>query len=207
MKILFSTLFDEPTYPLNLFMKDGVASGCRHMGPAGLLSFLELHLGLSKPMGNNVLRVFRYRKALKKIAQGTFFEKSFSTNELDVAEEMLSWRDQLILAGWDFDRKKDIPVRLDALAKAEILAGVEDAYGTGFRQILTILRTGVKIPLDSFQYFEPLELLPPHISELTSLFELNGIICTQYLPRAISQEEFGPFFAAFVYIFDKQSWG
>jgi len=78
MKILFSTLFDEPTYPLNLFMKDGVAAGCRHMGPVGLLSFLELHLGVSRPSENNVLRIFKYRKSLKKIAPGTFFEKSFS---------------------------------------------------------------------------------------------------------------------------------
>ena len=99
MKIFFSTLFDQPTYPINIFIEDGVSAGCRHMGPAGLLSFLELHLGLSRPSENNVLRVFKYRKSLKKIVRGTIFEKSFSANELDVAETLLSWRDQLMLAG------------------------------------------------------------------------------------------------------------
>lgn len=189
MKILFSTLFDEPTYPLNLFMKDGVAAGCRHMGPVGLLSFLELHLGLSRPSENNVLRVFKYRKSLKKIVRGTFFEKSFSANELDVAEELLSWRDQLMLAGWDFSLVKDMPVRLKAMATAEALAGVADAYGDRFRIVLAILRTGIKLPLDEFLYFEPLELLPPHISDLIRLFENNGIVCKHFLPPATSPDK------------------
>ena len=171
MKILFSTLFDEPTYPVNIFMKDGIAAGCRHMGPAGLLSFLELHLGVSKPSETNLLRVFKYRKALKQIVRGSFFEKSFSANELDVAEELLSWRDQLVLAGWDFKREKQMPPRLESLARAESLAGVADAFADCFRIVLSALKSGAKIPLKAFIYFEPLEFLPPHIAELIGFFE------------------------------------
>lgn len=188
MIVLFSTLFDNPTYPINIFMKDGIAAGCRHIGPAGLLSFLELHLGLSRPSENNVLRVFKYRKALKKIVLGTFFEKSFSANELDVAEELLSWRDQLMLAGWDFNMTEDVPSRLKALATAEAFAGVADAYGDRFRIVLAKLSTEIKIPLEEFLYFEPLELLPPHITELISLFETNGITCKHFLPPEISPD-------------------
>ncbi|MEI6883809.1 MAG: PD-(D/E)XK nuclease family protein [Bacteroidota bacterium] len=189
MKILFSTLFDEPTYPVNIFMKYGIAAGCRHMGPAGLLSILELHLGVSKPSETNVLRVFKYRKALKQIVRGAFFEKSFSANELDVAEELLSWRDKLILAGWDFNREKKMPARLETLAKAEVLAGIADSFADRFRIVLSALKSGAKIPLKAFTYFEPLELLPPHIFELISLLEMNGIGCTHFLPPSIPPDE------------------
>jgi len=182
MKILFSTLFDESTYPLNLFMNEGVAAGCRHMGPFGLLSFLELHLGLSRPMSNNVLRVFRYRKALKKIVLGTFFEKSFSANDLDVAEELLSWRDKLMLAGWNFNVEKKMPTRLETIAKAEPIAGVADAFSDRFRMVLASLKTGAKLPLEEFIYFEPLELLQPHLSELIIFLEQQGVVCSRYLP-------------------------
>ena len=185
MKILFSTHFDNPTFPVNTFLRDGVAAGCRHMGPAGLLSFLELHLGVTGPSESNVLRVFKYRKALKKTAGGAFFEKSFSANELDVAEELLSWRDQLRLAGWNFTPEKEMPVRLRAMAGAEALAGVADAYGDRFRIVLDMLKTGVKVPLDELIYFEPLVLLPPHIAALIRVMEHIGVGCSQFIVPAI----------------------
>lgn len=47
LKIFFSTLFDQPTYPSNIFMQNEVAIGNRHMGRLTLLDFLELHPGLA----------------------------------------------------------------------------------------------------------------------------------------------------------------
>ena len=70
MKIFFSTLFDSASYPLNIFMENGIAIGAMHLGPAGLLHFLELHLGIPAPRHtpfNESFNIAAFFKKTKKI--------------------------------------------------------------------------------------------------------------------------------------------
>ena len=95
MKIFFSTLFDDSTYPLNIFMKDGVAIGAIHLGPTGLLHFFELHLGIPASTSTQMQRVFQYREKLEQSKSGSFYESSFDVNDIEVASTLLNWRDEL----------------------------------------------------------------------------------------------------------------
>ena len=94
MKIFFSTLFDNETYPVNIYMKNGIALGDLHLGPIGFISLLELHLGLLKPQTLQALRLLKYRDALRKVAEGETSNLGDTTTLLDpaVVEEIINGR-------------------------------------------------------------------------------------------------------------------
>src|SRR3954470_22500646 len=130
MKIFFSTLFDSPTYPHNIFIENGVAVRAIHIGPAGLLQFLEQHLGIGNEDSSAIQRIFQYHEQLQKNKEGSFYKKSFEANHLDSAATLLTWRDELKLGGWDFQADKTTPKRLADLAKTEdqLQPGFADRY-------------------------------------------------------------------------------
>jgi ATP-dependent helicase/nuclease subunit B len=178
LQILFSTLFDQRTYPENIFMQNGVSVGNRHMGPLALLDFLELHLGIPGSCTNKIERIFNYRKNLHKNANGSFYEKSLQTNDLEVAIKLLGWRDELKTAGWDFKTNKSCPSRLKDLAKVE-----EVNVGTGdperFCKIIDALKEKPKLPLRGIIVHEPPELLPSHLTQLFALLAAAGVTIKQ----------------------------
>ena len=47
-------------------MENGVAVGAVHIGPAGLLHFLELHLGINNADSSAIQRIFQYHEHLQK---------------------------------------------------------------------------------------------------------------------------------------------
>src|ERR671912_695317 len=98
MKIFFSTLFDSPSYPTNIFMENGPAVGAIHLGPAGLLNFLELHLGITMAESSTIQRIFQYHNQLQRNRNNSFYQKSFAASDLDVATTLLKWRDELKMA-------------------------------------------------------------------------------------------------------------
>ncbi len=78
-------------------------------GPSKLLLWLEGQLGLSGYRSNTAyLRIELYRQALGQHLAETakssapFFDKSFAADRFASAEALLAWRDELLLAGWDF---------------------------------------------------------------------------------------------------------
>lgn len=158
MKIFFSTLFDSASYPLNIFMENGIAIGAMHLGPAGLLHFLELHLGIPAPETNSIQRIFQYRSILQNNKENSFYKKSFEANALDSAATLLQWRDELKLAGWDFKADKTSPKRLADLARIEekIQPGFVDRY----RQVYQLIKNNHGIPLPPLKKGESVMHLP-----------------------------------------------
>jgi PD-(D/E)XK nuclease superfamily len=173
MKIFFSTLFDSPSYPLNIFMENGVAVGAIHLGPTGLLHFLELHLGIPAIESSMIQRVFQYHQALQKNKEGSFYKKSFEGNDLDSAATLLQWRDELKMAGWDFKSDKTTPKRLTDLAKVE--EPMQPGFADRYRQVFYLVKNKQPIPLDEVNLHEPFDLLPPFYQQLFSLFKETGI--------------------------------
>ncbi|MEP6949262.1 MAG: PD-(D/E)XK nuclease family protein [Ginsengibacter sp.] len=174
MKIFFSTLFDQQTYPENIFLQNSVAIGNRHMGPLALLDFLELHLGLPGSCASKMERIFNYRKNLLHNSKGTFYEKSIKTNDLEVAIKLLTWRDELKIAGWDFKTDKTTPARLQHLANAE-KPGIGDHNPERFCRIIEALNDMPKLPLVEIILHEPPDLLPSHLTQLFALLSAAGI--------------------------------
>ncbi|MEZ4984412.1 MAG: PD-(D/E)XK nuclease family protein [Saprospiraceae bacterium] len=95
-----------------------------YMAPAQWLRWLEWHLGFSHPDREvDHLRVEQYRQALHRYitsSQDAFFLASFTADDLGTAEALLSMRDELLAAGWDFRHTDTLSPRLQVLAAVEM---------------------------------------------------------------------------------------
>lgn len=104
-------------------------------GPMGLVGALELRLGLASPAVSAARRVVQYQGALGLALSGgeRFYGESLSKDPLSTAETLLTWRDELRLAGWRGDALPDAPPRLRDLADVEASAKGTLAPGLGDR--------------------------------------------------------------------------
>ena len=188
MKIYFGLELDDRVYPPLLQQGHGV----RYVGPQSLLHFLETHFGLvGHPTNNEYLRIEQYRQALKEELAMTphqFYSASFEADQLATATALLSMRDELLLAGWDFSLSGQCPARLEVLArienyfqqsKKEGAANVLAAgYADRFASILQYMNTR-QHPIQELVLSEPRVLLPLHFQRLVKILEANGVQVTQ----------------------------
>lgn len=180
----FGNDFDGPVYAPQTILRAGEL----YVGLRKLLQWLENQLGLSGyPDNADYLRIELYRQALSQHLTentGVFYEKSFAADRFATATALLAWRDELLLAGWDFSVIEDIPPRLATLAAVEVLfqkklsepdTGVQ-AFGFAdrFVQTLNVLETR-NIPLEKIWLYEPENLQAPHIQRLIKLFRIKKI--------------------------------
>ena len=110
--------------------------GDSYVGPMGLLTFLEVKLGITALEQPQHELLTAYTKAAQDVSKkhpGVFFTKSLQLTPLATASELLKWRDELVLSGWKADTP--VPDTLTAGAKAIFagLAKVESSLPTGFR--------------------------------------------------------------------------
>src|ERR1700719_3449 len=94
-------------------------------GPQGLLRLLELRLGLASKPASAASRIVQYRGALDSAAstKERFYTASFAKDPLAVAETLLRWRDELVLAGWNGSPDPAPSGRIGDLVEVEGLAG------------------------------------------------------------------------------------
>ncbi|MDO8365572.1 MAG: PD-(D/E)XK nuclease family protein [Saprospiraceae bacterium] len=161
------------------------------LGPSKLLLWLEGQLGLSGYRNNTAyLRIELYRQALgqhlAEYSQSTpsFFERSFAADRFATAESMLSWRDELLLAGWKFTHSDSLPSRLQDLAAVEILfqkklqdpeLGIQAAgFADRFAQVLEALKLR-SIPIEKILLYESEHLQTPVIQRAMALFRQQQI--------------------------------
>ncbi|MCP3850782.1 MAG: PD-(D/E)XK nuclease family protein [Gammaproteobacteria bacterium] len=76
--------------------------GIKTVGPQGFLIILETQLGIPVRDISHTSRVVSYLKRMESAGiEGRFFERSYSVDKFNVATELLSWRDQWFLGGWN----------------------------------------------------------------------------------------------------------
>src|ERR1700722_19024680 len=104
-------------------------------GPQAFLRLLELRLGLASKPASAAARIVQYRQFLQKAAsiKERFYSASFAKDPLAVAETLLRWRDELVLAGWDGSPDPGSSQRIRDLADVEELAGSDLLPGIGDR--------------------------------------------------------------------------
>ena len=107
-----------------------------YVGPMGLLNWLEVRLGITSQEKAQHEILAAYAKAAKYAAtknSAIFFGKSIRLTLLATAEELLKWRDELVLSGWTVGFS--IPAGLTSGAKTILrgLAEVEAELPNGFR--------------------------------------------------------------------------
>ena len=126
------------------------------------MELLELRLGLTHLPASQTSRAVVYRGLLEHLAnqQPTFFGGSLKVDAVGVSNELLGWRDELILAGWD-PRVEVDSSRIKQLAEVEASAKGSIPMGIGDRlaRILTELAVG-QAGIDRLSVREPEALLP-----------------------------------------------
>ena len=119
MKIIFS-----PEYSGHLFVKPesgSVMMDTTVVNTIGLVNLLELRLGLHYEEIPPCEREALYYQAMVEYCKQkpkNIFANSFQTSGLATARSVLSWRDELRMAGWNFEGS-DISERLKALIDIE----------------------------------------------------------------------------------------
>ncbi|HMQ46546.1 MAG TPA: PD-(D/E)XK nuclease family protein [Saprospiraceae bacterium] len=183
--IYFGLEFDSGCLPL----PEHSTGGTHYVGPNGLLRFLEIHLGLPGYSSNDeYLRIEQYRQALLRHEQSSdqpFYRASFQADQFATATFLLSKRDELLLAGWDFAIATTLPERLGILAEIEnyfqpasseaapllkLLPGFSDRIKT----IVQYLAMRQLPPLQLY-FYEPEQLLPIGIKRLLQQLKKVGV--------------------------------
>ncbi len=117
------TLFFGLNYDNCVFPRPDTEGGHLYLGVKSLLRWFEMHLGLSGHTERiEHIRVEQYRQAMRRYHNEyptVFFQKSFEADQLACAEALLKRRDELLLAGFDFNYKENLPFRLQVLVEVE----------------------------------------------------------------------------------------
>ena len=128
MKLYFSTGYDQQV------LKNIQGLNSKYIGALGLLNILERELGLYKIFKDEKDRATIYKDCLIKNKEGRFYAESLASDELNVAKQLLTYRDELILMGWDPSnehqptRLKDLGAVETSFIKANGYEGVADRW-------------------------------------------------------------------------------
>jgi hypothetical protein len=174
--------------------------GKQYLGPTGLLGELEAHTGLIGHSNNlEYLRIEQYRQACirhsekeENQANPPFYLAAFNADPFAVAADLLSRRDELLLADWDFSVSENTPSRLKVIAEIEeccVTEGVKK-LSPGFSDRFIAVEKALinrKQPFTTIYLNEPAEILPPHFLRLFK--KMVGEENIQQLPESIIEGE------------------
>lgn len=184
MEVFFGLAFDDTPLTETPANKGGYLV----LGPVGMLYYLESQLGLiGLPQNNDYLRIEQYRQAiLLHLEQNptAFYKASFHSDQFATAAALLAKRDELVLAGWNF-QLINTP-RLDCIVAFEkILEDASFSLASGFADRFALILKYIKqrhLQLQKIVVHEPPHLLPQHYKNLFKLLSQKGISIS-YLPQ------------------------
>ncbi len=186
MLLYFGLALDEEPWQVQLAPREGIF----YVGSQGLLNVLEAHLGLSgaQPL-DEYLRIEQYRQALKQYLSEqpqAFFAASFEADPLATATALLQYRDDLLLAGWDFVCGAPFPPRIAPLAAMEQwwrnqAQAAAPGFADRFDAVLKALPRR-RHPVQEIQIVEPMDILPPYWKRLLKALSTGGVRITTLPP-------------------------
>lgn len=162
MRIIFGYELDSASFP-DALGKETACQGTAVLGPHGLLGVVETNLGLSGVQVPQAVRIGQYLKKLREIDDGRrFFSQSMQVDAWSVAKQLLIWRDELVISGWQKGAPEGASPRLQDMATAEQLHHLELAPGIGDRlnNVIDALDSGRKLDIQLIQLVEPRLFLP-----------------------------------------------
>ena len=190
LDIYFGLELEDKVFPHGGMTEGGV----HYHGPNSLLLLLESHLGLigfSEKI--NYLRIAQYRQALQEYSRANnevFYKKAYEADQLATAEELLTRRDELLLAGWNFELRTDMPIRLKVLAEIEAFIqedsdlNLPKGFADRFVNMLAVCEEQ-STPIANIYLNEPYDLLPFHLQRLMKALEANGTSIQKMPPPTI----------------------
>jgi hypothetical protein len=150
----------------------------KFIGELQLLGILERELGLSGEFLNIKERQSEYLEYLTKEISGKdlFISASFKNDSIGVANELLRWRDQLMLCNWNFS--KGISERLDLLASIELNYPLSMGISDRWILVLDKLKTEIILNIECIEVNDNIQLLHPIFKELFNRLESKGVLIT-----------------------------
>lgn len=135
------------------------ALGSMTVGPLGLLTTLEIQLGLVRQTRSQAERIVQMRECLQDAQTGgRFYEKSFSTDEFGTAATLLAWRDLWLEHGWNGAVSDVESGRLHDMAALETLARDRVSPGMGERLKAVAEALATRRPqIEIIEILDPLE--------------------------------------------------
>jgi RecB family exonuclease len=133
------------------------------VGPGGLLGLLETALGIDGQAAAEPERVGAYSQRIERCVDGeAFYSQSWEVDPWGVARKLLSWRDELVMVGWDGSAVVDGGPRLDALAMLEAESGVllPAGFADRLRRVEKELAGGRCSGIEELHLVEPRAHLP-----------------------------------------------
>ena len=175
MEIFFGLHYTNNAF-LDFKNRKGIYLDHTVVGPEGLLSLLELYLGVYHEEMNLTDRQAAYYTAFRKtMAKGTnIFSNSWEKNGLCVSNECLKWRDTLRANAWNAEMKQPSK-RLQILAQVEKDFHVP-SFGDRLENILPFLQQQNPLPAASriLVASKDEKDLPPVIVNLLKLLQAKG---------------------------------
>lgn len=151
-------------------------------GPDTLLGWMETQLGLACPNTHKANRITEYANALDSVP-GASFTTSMTTDRWATASELLSRRDELLLAGWDEADGDLLPPLVRDLSRA--------AHGRTFmfpgeagrlRRALSALEQGQTLPTHRCVLYDAPDVWP--VLWRSVLAKLTTVAPEEHRPRA-----------------------
>jgi len=157
----------QVTFGLRLDERQGPSDRAYFMAPIvgrmGFLGLLETYLGLARPEVSAAQRVAAYLGHLRRYESGNrFYSRSLQVDDVGVAAQLLGWRDEWRLGGWDGKAAETSPPRIRDLASVEESAFGDIAPGEGERlaEVIAALGDHKVVPVTSVLLVDPLECFP-----------------------------------------------
>lgn len=178
MKIIYNSFLDSGYYVDYSKVEPQYFFDRRIVGPQGLLEVLEMLTGLSGSyIGVNERKV-KYKQILEAFLNNNnnnvFFKDAFKTDPLGTAGELLKYRDQLILTGWNSTVRINSQ-KIDDLAGVEQFKQIDPGFEDRYMAVLEALKLKDDIDIESIEVKESEEPLHPFFKELFSVLSNKGV--------------------------------
>lgn len=176
MELIFGLHADGRTFP---DVYDGAVAAIDRdvVGPAGLVSALEVALGLGGPQTAQAVRIAAWMAKMSTAVADNpdlFFASSFAKDPWATARSLLEWRDAWIMAGWD--RSQSGSARVDAIAVVEAAgASLSFALADRLRNVTEVVKISKPGRLRTIRLIEPLQLMPPQWRKLFQALSSAGV--------------------------------
>jgi ATP-dependent helicase/nuclease subunit B len=172
MRILFGENINSQKYTIGI----NELSGDYICNLNSLTSTLALFLGTKKEEESYPTRLEKYRQALSANSKNSFYEKSFTRNQIAVSKNLLGLRDELKLNGYNFTITDDTPERLKLLCQVESSFDSSRSFSDVYIETLEALKTKkIQIPFNEIVVFTPENLLSIPSQKILKLLSDLGI--------------------------------
>lgn len=179
MHIIFDMACDQDVALSNT--QGGQASiGRLYVGAQGLLNVLETHLGMTGKVKHHAVRIQGYMDCMSQVLSkpdASFFKQSHESDAWSSAKQMLSWRDELVMAGWSAQSSDAFTSRLKALSVVEDVLPEQLKQGVGDRlqRVLLALDRVESIAIKEVSLCEGLDGLPSLLQQVMKALEAKGV--------------------------------